>query len=428
MKEVVILAITLIQFSILSSAESNGVTIDIIHRDSPLSPYYNSSMTRSDVLINAAFRSISRAKSFKLNPSLNLADETIVIPNYGDYLMQIFVGNPPTKLTAIADTGSDVTWVQCLPCEVCYKQDDPIFDPRNSETHHVIPCDVITCRSLFIHSCGNGGECQYEAQYDSGSFSKGILSTDTISFNSNNGGQMVKYDDTIMGCGYNNVGNFKTMEGGVVGLGGGPLSLASQIGTKIGKKKFSYCLLPYDYSQGNSKMKFGVDTQTQRTIVFTTPLVIKFPSTYYYLSLESVSINGKLVKPFQNVGNIVIDSGTTLTSLKSDLYDQVEAAIIEVTGSEGVVERDQAKPYKLCYRDGTVQNFPLISFYFFDADYGLHFTESNVFGKVGDFYCLLMISTEEHSILGNFQQVSFNIEYDLDQKTVSFAEADCTKE
>ncbi|OIW03326.1 hypothetical protein TanjilG_03435 [Lupinus angustifolius] len=175
-------------------------------------------------------------------------------------------------------------------------------------------------------------------------------------------------------------------------------------------------------------MKFGVDTQTTRTEVVTTPLVIKFPSTYYYLSLESVSINGNLVKPFQNVGNIVIDSGATLTSLKSDLYDQVEAAIIDAIGPEGVVERDQPKPYTLCYRDGSVKNFPLISFNFFDADYGLHFTQSNVFGKVYESICLLIIPTDEHSILGNFQQVSFNIEYDLDQKTVSFAPADCTKE
>ncbi|CAL0310259.1 unnamed protein product [Lupinus luteus] len=399
MKGCVYFVIILFHLSISSSSlePNNGLSIDLIHRNSPLSPYYNPSMNQSNYIINAAFRSISRMRRFNFTPPQNKAAQTLAMENRGDYLMQIFVGIPPKKVIAIADTGSDLIWFQCSPCNDCYFQNFPFFDPLKSYTHHLIPCYRITCKYLFIHSCGNAAECVYGAEYDDNSSSRGILGTDTVSFNNTQFGRIVNYPNIVLGCGYHNTGNFKPTGEGVIGLGGGPLSLISQIGHQFGKAKFSYCLLPYN-SKRTSQIKFGVDTQTNRRNLVTTPLVEKFPSTYYYLSLERISIDGKNLMPRANetVGNIVIDSGATLTTLQSNLFYKLKTAIIESIGKGHVPERYPPEPFELCYK------------------------------RIENSMCLMMLSTTMgHSVLGNYQQVYFNVEYDLDKKTVSFAHSNC---
>ncbi|OIV92513.1 hypothetical protein TanjilG_02276 [Lupinus angustifolius] len=101
MNRVLYFAIILFHLSIPSSAKPNGLNIDLIHRDSPLSPFYNSSLAHKEVLINAAMRSISRNKA-----------GAVIIPNNGDYLMKIFIGTPPIESLAIVDIGIDHIWVQ----------------------------------------------------------------------------------------------------------------------------------------------------------------------------------------------------------------------------------------------------------------------------------------------------------------------------
>ncbi|KAE9585029.1 putative nepenthesin [Lupinus albus] len=428
MKEVVIFLILLFQLSTLPSAESTGFSVDLIHIDSPLSPFYNSSMTQSDILIKLAFNSISRARSFKSNIYQNSEDDTIVIPNRGSYLVQFFIGTPSTGILAIADTGSDLTWIQCQPCNICFNQSFPIFDPRNSNTNLVLPCDNNSCNQIPRHSCGNDGECNYKVQYLDQSSTLGTVATDTISFNNTYNGQRIEYPNTIFGCGYSNTGVYKPLEGGVFGLGGGPTSFISQHGAKFGKVKFSYCLLPFYYIQGASKMKFGVDTQTDRTRVVTTPLVLKNPSTYYYLSLEGVSINGKMVLPDEStIGNIVIDSGTTYTFLKISWYERIESVVLEAMGDQGLA-MNAIKPFRLCYNAESISKYPIITLKFSGSEDEVKLYGSNTFISINQFFCFAILPTYGISILGNFAQVFSNVEYDLDRKTVSFAEADCLME
>ncbi|KAE9585027.1 putative nepenthesin [Lupinus albus] len=428
MKEVVLFLILLFQLSTLPSVESTGFSVDLIHIDSPLSPFYNSSMTQSDILIKLAFNSISRARSFKSNIDQNSEDNTIVIPNRGSYLMQFFIGTPPQGMLAIADTGSDLTWIQCQPCNICFNQSFPIFDPRNSYTYLELPCDSNSCSQIPIHSCGNNGECNYKALYLEGSSSQGTLATDTISFNNTYNGQRIEYPTSVFGCGHTNAGTFTPLEGGIFGLGGGPTSFISQHGAKFGKFKFSYCLLPFYYIQGASKMKFGVDTQTYRTRVVTTPLILKNPSTYYYLSLAGVSINGKMVEPDESdIGNIVIDSGTTYTLLKRSWYERIESAVVEAMGYLGLA-RNALEPFSLCYNAEAISEYPLITLQFSGSEYEVKLYGSNTFISINQFLCFTILPSDGISILGNFAQVFSNVEYDLDKKTVSFAEADCLME
>jgi hypothetical protein len=49
--------------------------------------------------------------------------------NEGEFLTQIALGTPNQSFTAIVDTGSDLVWTQCLPCESCFPQTGPEFNP-----------------------------------------------------------------------------------------------------------------------------------------------------------------------------------------------------------------------------------------------------------------------------------------------------------
>ncbi|CAL0310260.1 unnamed protein product [Lupinus luteus] len=381
MKIVLYFVIVLFRLLISSLAKPNGLSIDLIHIDSPLSPFYNSSLTHKEVLINAAKRSISRNKA-----------GTVIIPNNGDYLMKIYIGTPPVESLAIADTGSDHIWVQ----------------------------HAESCSFLKKHACVASTHCRKHLSFKDRSISEGDLAMDTISLGANED-SLVTYPKTIVRCGDVNIENFKSRREGVIGLGGGPLSLVSQLGEGIGHI-FSYCLLSYTKNI-TSKLKIGSEsTMPPSVAITTTPLVSKSP---YTLKLESVSVESTKLKPSQSL-NMIIDSGTTLTYIAKSFYDSIEISVADAVEYDAVLSPPE--PYKLCYELGSMDNdvVPSIKFHFPKVD--MHLPKHNVFVNVGSNLCLSIVPTEGVSVLGNSAQVNFKVEFDLKRNTVSFAPTDCTKE
>src|SRR5438105_1675901 len=55
---------------------------------------------------------------------------------FGEFMVPIQLGTPPQEASIIIDTGSDLTWIQSQPCNKCYTQADPIFDPSKSSTYN----------------------------------------------------------------------------------------------------------------------------------------------------------------------------------------------------------------------------------------------------------------------------------------------------
>ena len=242
----------------LVEAKPRGFTIDLIHRHSQLSPFYNNTATTDDFAIGDALRSIARASHFRTSSIDENKIESPVIPNGGGYLMKFSVGSPPIETLAIADTGSDLVWIQCEPCDNCYPQDRAVFNPMQSSSYMELSCDSKPCQYLPIHECGStNNKCEYTSRYGDRSFTMGDLATDTFTFDSTDG-QVAAFPNSILGCGHNNAGTFTSRESGLVGLGGGPLSLISQLGAQI-EQKFSYCLLPMNINSA-SKLRFGTDS------------------------------------------------------------------------------------------------------------------------------------------------------------------------
>ncbi|KAK9751014.1 hypothetical protein RND81_02G236100 [Saponaria officinalis] len=235
---------------VVSYTFTDGFTLDLIHRYSPKSPFFNSSMTlreRSQLLVR---RSASRYRHLKLIQNTTNTDvNTRLVQNNGDYIMKVSIGVPPDDVFVSVDTGSDLIWVQCTPCDRCYQQKSPIFDPTKSSTFKTVPCISPTCVSIPETECDYlTGECRYRYFYGDGSTTtSGIMATDVFEF---------KNSSILFGCGLTQLGDdFDENEAGIVGLSGGPLSLISQLGSKI-ENKFSYCLTPTT-SNFTGKLRLG---------------------------------------------------------------------------------------------------------------------------------------------------------------------------
>ncbi|XP_021681817.2 aspartic proteinase CDR1-like [Hevea brasiliensis] len=427
-------------FSPLETTASNGIagfTANLIHRDSPISPLYNPKDSYFYRLRNSFYRSIVRANHFKPNSVFVKALQSDIIHGGGEYFMRISIGTPSVELLAIADTGSDLIWVQCQPCDLCYQQKSPIFDPRRSSSYRQVSCGSRFCNALDSEArvCSARGivnDCGYTYSYGDHSFTDGHLATERFTIGSTNSNS-VPLQPVALGCGTRNGGTFDEVGSGIIGLGGGSLSLISQLSSKI-SGRFSYCLVPTS-EQSNystSKINFGIDMlMSDPDLVAYTPLVSKEPDTFYYLTLEAISV-GNMRLAYKNSwnknvqqGNIIIDSGTTLTFLDSEFYNELESAMEEVVKAERV--SDPQGIFNICFRDSGDVDLPIITAHFTNADVELQ--PVNTFAKAEEkLLCLTMIPSNGIAIFGNLAQMNFLIGYDLEKSTVFFMPTDCAKQ
>ncbi|KGN53446.1 probable aspartic protease At2g35615 [Cucumis sativus] len=403
----------------------HGFTTSLFRRDSPLSPLHNPSLSRYDSLIDAFRRSFSRSATLltHLTSVSTACIRSPIIPDSGEFLMSIFIGTPPVNVIAIADTGSDLTWTQCLPCRECFNQSQPIFNPRRSSSYRKVSCASDTCRSLESYHCGPDLQsCSYGYSYGDRSFTYGDLASDQITIGS------FKLPKTVIGCGHQNGGTFGGVTSGIIGLGGGSLSLVSQMRTIAGvKPRFSYCL-PTFFSNANitGTISFGRKAVVSGRQVVSTPLVPRSPDTFYFLTLEAISVGKKRFKAangisaMTNHGNIIIDSGTTLTLLPRSLYYGVFSTLARVIKAKRV--DDPSGILELCYSAGQVDdlNIPIITAHFAGgADVKL--LPVNTFAPVADnVTCLTFAPATQVAIFGNLAQINFEVGYDLGNKRLSF--------
>ncbi|XP_045799540.1 aspartic proteinase CDR1-like [Trifolium pratense] len=408
----------------ISQAINNGFSVELIHRDSLKSPLYQPTQNKYQRVASALRRSINRVNHLTNTP------KSTVIPASGEFLMEYSVGTPPFKIYGVVDTGSDIVWLQCKPCEQCYNQTTPIFNPSKSSSYkNNIPCMSKKCKSFDSHSCSKKKSCLYTITYGDGSISQGDLSEETLTLDSTSNSSF-SFPKILIGCGHKNTLSIQGQTSGVVGLGFGPLSLITQLGSSIGGK-FSYCLGP-ESSNSTSKLNFGNAAVVSGHGVVSTPLVKKDSSIFYYLSLEAFSVGNKRVEFVENSnggvdGNVFIDSGTTLTMLPYDVYNKLESAVVKLVKLKRV--NDPHGLLKLCYFvTSDKYDFPIITAHFKNADVKLH--PIGTFVPIVDgIMCFAFASTQNTNIgiFGNLAQQNLLVGYDLQQNLVSFKSTDCTK-
>ncbi|KAJ4721413.1 aspartic proteinase CDR1-like [Melia azedarach] len=416
----------------LTDAQTGGFSVELIHRDSPKSPFHNPNETSYTQVINALHRSFNRVKLIDAKCSSPGSAEADIVANDGEFLMEISIGTPPVEMLAIADTGSDLIWTQCIPCIRCFKQKAPLFNPSLSSTYYDLPCLSNQCSSMDGTSCSvlGTGDCVYSVTYGDNSFSNGSLALDTITLGSTSG-LPVAFPKTIIGCGHDNGGIFSPKSSGIVGLGGGNVSLVSQLGPLIAGK-FSYCLVPVPIKHSRSKINFGTNGVVPGSGLPSTPLIAKDPKTFYFVTLEAISV-GKHRIPVDNLsfgasrdGNIIIDSGTTFTLLPKAFNSKVLSAVSSVINAIPVA--DPKGTFDLCYNISTHNEFSAL-------DITVHFTGANV--KLSALNTIARISDEiiclafqgvnlTLGVYGFWMQTNFLVGYDIEQRTVSFQPIDCS--
>ncbi|KAK7257713.1 hypothetical protein RIF29_31884 [Crotalaria pallida] len=103
----------------------------------------------------------------------------------GLYYTTVTLGTPPRSFNVMIDTGSDITWINCVRCAGC--QDATIlpvrlsyFDPRSSSTSSSISCSDKRCSSDFTRC--NDNRCGYRLHYGDDSETSGIFTSDLLHF------------------------------------------------------------------------------------------------------------------------------------------------------------------------------------------------------------------------------------------------------
>ncbi|XP_031486855.1 aspartic proteinase CDR1-like [Nymphaea colorata] len=181
-----------------------------------------------------------------------------VMPGFGEYLMKLSLGTPSRLYWATLVTGRNLIWMTCRPCDSCSGQTS-MFDPLQSSTYKSQTCSASSCMELPIHGCTINQLCGFIYSYEDKSFVEVILASDWF----DNGAHTVKLPEIVFGCVHHDgAPNPALLEvPGLVGLGGGPLSLVNQIGSSI-DKKFAYSLPP-NSNENNSigQLKFGKDAE-----------------------------------------------------------------------------------------------------------------------------------------------------------------------
>ncbi|KAL6569712.1 hypothetical protein OROMI_014226 [Orobanche minor] len=385
--------------------QPNGFTLDLIHTDAPGSPLYDPSASHSQLVVNAFRRSTIRAQS--LGERLSATDgksipQPDITNDQGNYFIKYSIGsNPSVPSVGTFDTGSDLIWNQCKPCKIApnkhYQSLIRQSRPHTRKSHApAMPIAVLVFRY--------------------GTYSEGYLSTETFAWlASSTGGGSVSSPKIIFGCGYNNNAQ------GIVGFGGGKVSLARQ----IGGGKFSYCLVSLSSKSSSSKLSFGSNAVVSGAGAVSSPLVpdTKRP-TFYFVTLKGFSVGNRMLR---YSGKIIIDSGTTVTMLPTYLYNSLLAALKSIKPTLGIVPCPKELSGSLCVKTRyDIKNFPTITVHFDGGDVKLN--QEHLFARASE--DLLVFAVQEapagaDPIYGSLAQTNFLVGFDLTKKIVSFNPTTC---
>ena len=339
----------------------------------------------------------------------------------GEYFTKLGVGRPARQFSMVIDTGSDVNWLQCQPCTDCYHQSDPIFDPAASSTCAALACDSAPCGALDTSGC-RAGKCLYQVAYGDGSYTVGDFVSETVSFGSS------AVNGVALSCRHDNEGLF-VGSAGLIGLGGGELSLTSQIKAR----SFSYCLVNRDSAE-SSTLEFN--SAAPRDSVFAPILRNRKTSTFYYVQITGISVGGEPIPVSDPTvfgidesgnGGIIVDSGTAITRLRTQVYnslrDSFKGKTRDLPLANGVALFDTC--YDLSSR--TSVRVPTVSFQLAGGK-SWQLPARNYLIPVdnaGTFCFAFAPTTSSLSIIGNVQQQGTRVSYDLANNRVGFAPNKC---
>ncbi|KAK8967026.1 Aspartic proteinase Asp1 [Platanthera guangdongensis] len=324
----------------------------------------------SDVIVSTAIASLSK----KLNPFI-LSDSSqsvpgtmaaqhqppsfssVVFPVYGNvyplglYYVSMNIGNPPKPYFLDADTGSDVTWLQCnAPCVSCSKVPHPLYSPVKNR---LVSCDDPLCVAVHESTNHEGGcerpsQCDYEIEYQDHGSSVGVLVADVFALPLTN--KSLGHSSLAFGCGYDQQGGpsngpqGRSDTDGVLGLGSGKVSILSQL-RELGvcRNVVGHCLS----RQHSGFLFFGDDVVPSKGVTWA-PMVSGVAQHKYYSSgPASVFLGKQLLSEKQT---IVFDSGSSYTYFTNQLYQSLISVIRRDASKTSLKEAPEEKALPMCWK------------------------------------------------------------------------------
>lgn len=437
---------------------------DLIHVDA------NGNFTREELIQRAASRTCLReatlsitdssaASSTKCSNDIKAAD---AILSEHEYLMDLQIGTPPKSFKAVADTGSDLTWV---------KDNGQRCNKGASKSFSIPTCDQ---RGPGCRECSEQRRCIFEKKYGTEmNPAKGFMGTDVLTLPKKSEGLLKRIWHIIfkkktkveipigcVDCGAAMCDKLlPSTADGVVGLSrNGIISLWSKLTPKV--SKFSYCLsspLATPEAEGISHIWFGDDclTLTAGGGANSTPLVefntivptIPPDSTWatrYYVELCGISIGEfswdwkrpALSETKQNQGNklrskggkplMFLDSGLSFSILEKDIFQEL-LTLLDNNGYKKSTAKVYGK-FSTCFEGVTAKDMPPMVLKFSGGDMFLPAT-SYMVEQDGSLLCLAFTGTDKKaSGLGNFQQQNIHMLYDPSGNNLSFMRVhDCSE-
>ncbi|OEL24376.1 Aspartyl protease family protein [Dichanthelium oligosanthes] len=418
-----------------ASRPEGGSTFQIVHRAcrSPgnhmtVSDHYNTILQHDHHRV----RSIHRRLTAQRTPTSIPA--RLGVPFHSlEYVVTIGIGTPRRNLTVLFDTGSDLSWVQCTTCgHSCYHQEEPLFNPSSSSSYSNIPCSAVECDIASDPEICSGGVCRYNMSYVDGSSTGGNLAHETVALSPS------APADTgiVFGCSDVFIDFDDFGVAGLLGLGRGPLSIVSQTQRDY-NGSLSYCLPPRG-SSTTGYLTFGAAAQPQANLAFT-PLTNISPqlSSFYVVELAGISVNGAAlpILPYAFSGGAVVDSGTVMTQLLPAAYyplrDEFRRHMASYTMlPEGSMVDNLDTCYDVTGHD--VVNVPRVALEFgggarIDVDAsGILLVAGAEGSSVACLAFQPMGPVGISAIIGNMQQRTYNVVFDVAGGRVGFGANGCS--
>ncbi|RLM79036.1 protein ASPARTIC PROTEASE IN GUARD CELL 2-like isoform X2 [Panicum miliaceum] len=405
---------------------SGAATVPLHHRHGPCSPLTTKKMpTLEEMLRRDQLRAAYIQRKFSGGDGkggagdVQQSDATVPTTlgtslNTLEYLITVGIGSPAVTQTVLIDTGSDVSWVQCKPCSQCHSQANPLFDPSSSSTYYPFSCSsAATCAQLGQEGNGcSSSQCQYIVTYGDGSSTTGTYSSDTLALGSNT------VRNFQFGCSHVESG-FDDQTDGLMGLGGGAQSLVSQTAGTFGRA-FSYCLPPTPSSSGFLTLGAGTSGFVKTPMLRSSQV-----PTFYGARLQTIRVGGRqLIIPTSAFSaGAIMDSGTVITRLPRTAYSALSSAF-----KAGMKQYPRAPPSGIldtCF-DFSGQSsvtIPSVALVFSGGAVVNLDANGIILGS-----CLAFAGNSDDGslgIIGNVQQRTFEVLYDVGGGAVGFRAGAC---
>lgn len=397
---------------------TSAVKLHLLHRDKLPSSLrrdhrhrFESRMKRDSLRVASLLRRLSPGSAAAYEAS-DFGAEVVsgMEQGSGEYFVRIGVGSPARSQYMVIDSGSDIVWVQCQPCTQCYHQSDPVFDPADSASFSGVSCSSSVCGRVENSGC-HSGRCKYEVSYGDGSFTKGTLALETLTIGH------TTVQNVAIGCGHMNRGMF-VGAAGLLGLGGGSMSLVGQLGGQTGQA-FSYCLVSRGTGSYGS-LEFGRSVLPVGAAWVPLLQNLRAPS-FYYIGLAGLGVGGTRVPVSEDAftlsesgeGGVVMDTGTAVTRFPTAAYVAFRDSFLAETAN--LPRAPAVSIFDTCYdlNGFLTVRVPTVSF-FLSGGPILTLPARNFLIPVderGTFCFAFAPSPSDLSIIGNIQQEGIQISF-----------------